>query len=529
MELLSAAQKYEMSSVLAHMRLCLAQRDPPFIHKDNAFRAYSLAQKYGLRQEAVNAAQLTLRFVLTFRDLDGILEGKLDIMPGTYLHELWTFHERFRTCVRTDLQGFRNSSASSMKAWVQHVKGSTGCPYCGGIFSEDVRTVWRGIDTIVRSSLEKVSMVNPDCPVKPNHLTILGGETHSRAHIDSHTTPLSLPECMDVSHADVLIRSSDHVDFRVHKAILATSSPVFNDMFSLAQPSNNEAVNGLPIVQLSDDAELVRALITALYPIPFEIPASYDRILALLAAAQKYDMGTVQSSIRSEVSRRKLSTLKGTQVFRTYAIASNSMLIPEMDMAARLSLGLPMTFEDLGVELRLFEGWALRALVKFRLVYMDNLTSCFRSFLDTSTGHSKIWVACPGPKPHRSIYFHRLIESSSRNPPQFDEAKNWLETSDPLTPQDMTRDGAGTQSLPAWLHDVFREELGGRYRALERPLVGPSDIRAKYMSALQKHVTTDKCTFCPGVHALRGEKYIAELEHVTVLFLICSQTTLEFS
>ncbi|KAH9166767.1 hypothetical protein EDB89DRAFT_2001625 [Lactarius sanguifluus] len=554
MELLSAAQKYEMSSVLAHMRLCLAQRDPPFIHKDNAFRAYSLAQKYGLRQEAVNAAQLTLRFVLTFRDLDGILEGKLDIMPGTYLHELWTFHERFRTCVRTDLQGFRNSSASSMvknlkcisrassgipswldyiistaiypslrdfvdfqKAWVQHVKGSTGCPYCGGIFSEDVRTVWRGIDTIVRSSLEKAE----------SSLTILGGETHSRAHIDSHTTPLSLPECMDVSHADVLIRSSDHVDFRVHKAILATSSPVFNDMFSLAQPSNNEAVNGLPIVQLSDDAELVRALITALYPIPFEIPASYDRILALLAAAQKYDMGTVQSSIRSEVSRRKLSTLKGTQVFRTYAIASNSMLIPEMEMAARLSLGLPMTFEGLGVELRLFEGWALRALVKFRLVYMDNLTSCFRSFLDTSTGHSKIWVACPGPKPHRSIYFHRLIESSSRNPPQFDEAKNWLETSDPLTPQDMTRDGAGTQSLPAWLHDVFREELGGRYRALERPLVGPSDIRAKYMSALQKHVTTDKCTFCPGVHALRGEKYIAELERA--LTQTRNRTTLEFS
>ncbi|KAH9010893.1 hypothetical protein EDB85DRAFT_1159578 [Lactarius pseudohatsudake] len=30
MKLLSAAQKYELSSVLAHMRLCLAQRDPPF-------------------------------------------------------------------------------------------------------------------------------------------------------------------------------------------------------------------------------------------------------------------------------------------------------------------------------------------------------------------------------------------------------------------------------------------------------------------------------------------------------------------
>ncbi|KAH9018376.1 hypothetical protein EDB85DRAFT_617500 [Lactarius pseudohatsudake] len=134
-----------------------------------------------------------------------------------------------------------------------------------------------------------------------------------------------------------------------------------------------------------------------------------------------------------------------------------------------------------------------------------------------------IWVACPGPS---SIYFCRLIESSSRNPPHFDEAENSLETSDPLAPQDKTRGGAGIQSLPAWLHDVFREEIGGRYRALERPLVGPSDIRAKYMSALQKHVTTDKCTFCPGVHALRGEKYIAELERA--LTQTRNRTTLEF-
>ncbi|KAH9022502.1 hypothetical protein EDB84DRAFT_1580618 [Lactarius hengduanensis] len=431
-------QNYEMNSVLPHIRLYLAQQDPPFIHKDNAFRAYSLAQKYGLRQEAVKATQLTLKVFLTFRDLDGKLEGRLDIMPGIYLYEFWIFYERFWTCVNTDFQGFRKSSAMAESS-----------------------------------------------------LTILGGETHSRTHISSPTTSLSLPECMDVSQAGVIIRSSDHVDFRVHKSILATSSPVFNDMFSLAQPSKNEAIDGLPIVQLSDDAEL------------------------------KYDMATVLSSIRSEVSRRKLSTLKGTQVFRTYAIANNSMLIPEMDMAARLSLGLPMTFEDLGVELRLFEGCALRALVKFRLVYMDNLTSYFKS---TSTGPS---VACPGPKPHRSIYFCRLIESSSRNPPQFDEAENSLETSDPLAPQDKTRGGAGTQSLPAWLHDVFREEIGVRYRALERPLAGPSDIRAKYMSALQKHVTTDKCTFCPGVHALRGEKYIAELERA--LTQSRNRTTLEFS
>ncbi|KAH8995918.1 hypothetical protein EDB92DRAFT_2112692 [Lactarius akahatsu] len=538
MELLSAAQKYEMSSVLAHIRLCLAQQDPPFIRKDNAFRAYSLAQKYGLRQEAVKSAELTLELSLTLRDL----EGRLDIMPGAYLHELWTFHEIFRRSARSDVRDFEVSSASSMpkglkctsrglfgipswlycyitscicaffphdfveyqKAWVRHVK-ETRCPNCGEISPEVIRTIWTDIDTVFRGSLKKAEA----------DLTILGGDSHSRTRAGSPTT-LSLPECVDVSQADIIVRSSDH------------------DMFSLSQPSNNEAVDELPVIQLSEDAEVLRALITALYSIPFEIPASYDKILALLAAAQKYDMGSVQSSIRAEVSHRKLSILNGAQVFRAYAIASSKGLVPEMDMVARLSLDLPMTFEYIGIELRLFEGWALRALVEFRILYIDNLISCFKSFFDTNTGPSKIWIACPGPKCDTFI-FPRFVNISLGNWSQFDEVGPGLENSlaafDPLAPRiyaDKPGGGeAGASSLPAWLHDAFKEEIDLGSRTFEKPLVRPSDIRAKYMSALQGHVTTDKCAFCMEVHALEGEKYVVEMEHA--LTQARNKTTLEVS
>ncbi|KAH9166749.1 hypothetical protein EDB89DRAFT_2001557 [Lactarius sanguifluus] len=545
MELLSAAQKYEMSSVLAHIRLCLAQRDPPFIRKDNAFRAYSLAQKYGLRQEAVKSAELTLELSLTLRDL----EGRFDIMPGAYLHELWTFHEIFQKCAISDVRDFEVSSASSMlkglkctsrgsfgipswldcyivsaictffprdfieyqKVWVRHVE-DTRCPYCGEISPEVIRTIWTDIDTVFRGIVKKAEV----------GLIVLGGDSHSRTRAGSPTTPLSLPECVDVSQADIIVRSSDHVDFRIHKLILATSSPVFKDMFSLSQPSNNEAVDELPIIQLSEDAELVRALIMALYPIPFEIPASYYRILALLAAAQKYEMGTVLSSIRAEV-------------FRAYAIASSKRLIPEMNMAARLSLDLPMTFQHIGVELRLFEGWALRVLVEFRILYMDNLISCFKAFFDTSTGPSKIWIACPGPKCHTFIH-PKLVKISLCNWSQFDEVGPGLEKSplaafDPLTPRIYADKpgggGAGSLSLPVWLHDAFREEIKLWSKSFESPFVRPSDIRAKYMSALQEHVATDKCAFCMEVHALEGEEYIVELERS--LTQARNKTTLEVS
>ena len=98
-------------------------------------------------------------------------------------------------------------------------------------------------------------------------------------------------------------------------------------MFSHPQPSSNAVVNGLPVVHLSEDADLVRALITVLYPIPSEIPASYSMALALLAAAQKYDMSGIQSSIRAEVSQRKLLALTGIVTFFVYAIARKNRLL----------------------------------------------------------------------------------------------------------------------------------------------------------------------------------------------------------
>jgi hypothetical protein len=132
-----------------------------------------------------------------------------------------------------------------------------------------------------------------------------------------------------------------------------------------------------------------------LYPIPSELPASYDRVLALLAAAYKYDMDAVQSSIRAEVAAHGPSPTEDgaqAQAFRAYAIASSNGLTPEAEMAARLTLDQPLTFEHLGDELRWFEGWALRALVRFRKDCRDNLVSCLESFLDIESGPSKIWA-----------------------------------------------------------------------------------------------------------------------------------------
>jgi hypothetical protein len=92
----------------------------------------------------------------------------------------------------------------------------------------------------------------------------------------------SPPDTLDVPDANLIIRSSDLVNFRVHKPVLAMASQVFKDLLSLPQPSDGESVDGLPVVQLSEDSDLLSSLVSMLYPLRPVIPNSYDKVMSLL-------------------------------------------------------------------------------------------------------------------------------------------------------------------------------------------------------------------------------------------------------
>jgi hypothetical protein len=174
---------------------------------------------------------------------------------------------------------------------------------------------------------------------------------------------------LNVSDANIIIRSSDKVTFRVHKSLLAMSSPFFERQLSqaLPQPPDSELVDGLPVLQLSEDADLLNSLVSLLYPISPVIPSSYGKVFALLAACQKYDMISIQSDIRAAI---KLGTFPatpvGTEAFRGYAIASSMGLVLETENAVHHTLDYPLTFESLGETLRAFTGRALCDLVSRR-------------------------------------------------------------------------------------------------------------------------------------------------------------------
>ena len=96
----------------------------------------------------------------------------------------------------------------------------------------------------------------------------------------------------------------------------------------------------------------MNGLITLLYPISPVIPSSYEKVFALLATCQQYDMKSVQYHVRVKIKRGVILSPLTAEGFGTYAIASSMGLIPEMKNAARLTLRCGMSFESIGEGLR---------------------------------------------------------------------------------------------------------------------------------------------------------------------------------
>ena len=188
-----------MDTVLAHIRNHISQQEPPFIREETAFLIYSLSQKHALRTEALQAARCTLSFSsLTIQDLAE--EHKLDTMPGSFLHDLWKYHQRVRSNLTMDLREFKKSSVlteledsdcgsltdSGLPDWLDSYISDFGtapipafldltdfhkklaehiiqtvplCGSCSGLFGKKIRVIWEALTAVVHGSIAKVRVI----------------------------------------------------------------------------------------------------------------------------------------------------------------------------------------------------------------------------------------------------------------------------------------------------------------------------------------------------------------------------------
>ncbi|KAL6300880.1 hypothetical protein BKA93DRAFT_501364 [Sparassis latifolia] len=165
-------------------------------------------------------------------------------------------------------------------------------------------------------------------PVKPNEPP-------------SPAPPIWAQPPFDNLSANIILRSSDNIDFCVHSVILSEASPFFKDMFSLQQPivdrtkSNNtvEYRDGRPVITVGEDSRTLDGLLRLCYPITD--PELKDLLLVrpMLEAALKYQMDEATA-----ITRKALRSFAEKEPLRIWAIACRLRLEEDAHYAAQFTL-----------------------------------------------------------------------------------------------------------------------------------------------------------------------------------------------
>ncbi|KAI5995634.1 hypothetical protein EDD15DRAFT_2195589 [Pisolithus albus] len=120
--------------------------------------------------------------------------------------------------------------------------------------------------------------------------------------LDSQTpTPCASPP-FDHEKADVILRASDNIDFRVFKLFLSLASRFFETLFDLPQPSvemntDVEIKDGLPVIPVSEDSNTLDSLLRFCYPCTLAddpVLENFRDVVNVLEAAKKYSLDAIE-------------------------------------------------------------------------------------------------------------------------------------------------------------------------------------------------------------------------------------------
>lgn len=198
----------------------------------------------------------------------------------------------------------------------------------------------------------------------------------------SDSLPRNFGAPFDRGDSDVTIRSCDRVDFLVHKAILGTASPAFEDMFTAPAtlPRGQEHVK--QTIDLTESSKTLLCLLSVIYPIVPIVPDTLEDALSLLSACQKYQMDSIATRIRAMIRAGTPPLFTAENSFRAYGIASRYQLAEEALYAAQLTLERTMSFDACGEDLRFISGTDLIRLLAYRTQCTRDAHRCIRVALD---------------------------------------------------------------------------------------------------------------------------------------------------
>ncbi|KZT05060.1 uncharacterized protein LAESUDRAFT_656504, partial [Laetiporus sulphureus 93-53] len=94
------------------------------------------------------------------------------------------------------------------------------------------------------------------------------------------------------SDADVILSSSDGLDFYAHKSILCFASAFFTDMFSLPQPlpADSNSLHASSHIDITEGSSTLACLLRQCYSIEDPVLKDLEEVKSFLLAALKYQM-----------------------------------------------------------------------------------------------------------------------------------------------------------------------------------------------------------------------------------------------
>ncbi|KAI6106063.1 hypothetical protein EDD16DRAFT_205335 [Pisolithus croceorrhizus] len=167
---------------------------------------------------------------------------------------------------------------------------------------------------------------------------------------DPQDSPIFASPPFDHVKADVILRSSDDIDFRVFKLFLSLASPFFETLFDLPQPSEEanddmDIKDGLPVIPVSENGKTLDSLLRFCYPCTLaEDPVIEDfrEIISIFDAAQKYSLDAIQQAVSKSLFTPKILEVNS---LRCFAIACRARMRDECVLAAKYTLREPLVPE----------------------------------------------------------------------------------------------------------------------------------------------------------------------------------------
>ncbi|KAF8545682.1 hypothetical protein OG21DRAFT_1428849 [Imleria badia] len=150
----------------------------------------------------------------------------------------------------------------------------------------------------------------------------------------------------DHAQADIILHSSDNIDFRVFKLFLSLASPFFETLFNIPQSADEtveqEVKDGLAVISVTEDNKTLDALLCFCYPCTLADDPNLEVLndaKDVIEAARKYSLNVIEKKARKAIVNPKILEV---EPLRCFVIAHRGHLREETLLAARYMLTQPL-------------------------------------------------------------------------------------------------------------------------------------------------------------------------------------------